>query len=209
MSVRAFYARRAKRLLPTLAVVLLAVAVLAWLVFPPLRRTATYLDVIASALYVVNWWFASQAMDYAALGSSVSPVQHVWSLAVEEQFYLVWPVLVLGVTRRWRRRGELPRPVLLVALAAVCALSFLHCVRLTDAAPGTAYYSSLARGWELGVGGLLAVALPRGARVPGGTPRPCWAWPGWARSPSRCWPSTTRRRSRGRPPRCRCSGRQR
>ena len=158
VSLMGFYARRAKRLLPTLAVVLVTVSVLAWLLLPPVRRAATYLDVVASGLYAVNWWLASQAVDYAAVSASVSPVQHIWSLAVEEQFYLVWPPLMLAATWWWRRRGRLSRPALAVALLVVSALSFRYCVHVTDSQAGLAYFSTLARAWELGVGGVLAVA---------------------------------------------------
>ena len=167
VSVAAFYGRRAKRLLPTLAVVLVTVSVVAWLLFPPLRRASAYLDVIASGMYVVNWWLASQAVDYAAVGSSVSPVQHIWSLAVEEQFYLVWPLLMLGATWWWRRRGTPSRGALVAALGVVSVASFAYCVHLTDTEAGVAYFSTLARAWELGVGGVLAVVLARPGRAPG------------------------------------------
>ncbi len=161
VSLLRFYARRAKRLLPTLAVVLVTVSVLAWLWLPPVRRASTYLDVVASGLYVVNWWLASRAVDYAAVSASVSPVQHLWSLAVEEQFYLVWPPLMLATTFWWRRRGRLSRPALVAALLVVSAVSFRYCVEVTDAQAGLAYFSTLARAWELGVGGVLAVATAR------------------------------------------------
>ena len=164
----AFYGRRAKRLLPALALVLVTVSVLAWVLFPPLRRAATYLDVIAAGLYIVNWWLASQAVDYAAVGSSVSPVQHIWSLAVEEQFYLVWPLLMWAVAVLGRNRdGQVSRRVLLAALVGISVLSFGYCLHLTAAEAGVAYFSTFARAWELGVGGVLAVVLAPGRRATG------------------------------------------
>ena len=167
LSLRTFYARRARRLLPSLALVLVTVSVLAWLVLPPVRRATVYGDVVAAALYVVNWWFVHTTVDYSAAGMQASPVQHIWSLAVEEQFYLAWPLLMLGVAAWPRGRGSL-RSRLLVVVGAVTAASFGYCVLLTATEAGRAYFSTFTRGWELGVGALLAVALARSepGRVP-------------------------------------------
>ena len=95
ISLRGFYARRAKRLLPLSAVLLAAVGVLSMILLSPLRDTEVAGDIIASALYVANWHFAAQSVDYFAQGLEPSPVLHLWSLAIEEQFYLVWPGLML------------------------------------------------------------------------------------------------------------------
>src|ERR1700760_53099 len=106
ISLRGFYARRAKRLLPLSAVLLATVGVLSMILLSPLRNTEVAGDIIASALYVANWHFAAQSVDYFAQGLEPSPVLHLWSLAIEEQFYLVWPGLILLTTWFFRRRGK-------------------------------------------------------------------------------------------------------
>ena len=96
ISLRGFYARRAKRLLPLSAVLLTVVGILSLILLSPLRNTEVAGDITASALYVANWHFAAQSVDYFAQGLEPSPVLHLWSLAIEEQFYLVWPGLILA-----------------------------------------------------------------------------------------------------------------
>src|SRR6201999_948170 len=165
VSLRNFYARRAKRLLPLSALLLAVVGVLSIVIFSPLRATETSGDIISSALYVANWHFAAQSVDYFAQGLEPSPVLHLWSLAIEEQFYLVWPGLMLATTWFWRRRGHSVRPVLWVVLALILAGSLVYGVILTDDKPAFAYFDTFARAWELGLGAALALAgtgkLPR------------------------------------------------
>ena len=98
ISLPRFYARRAKRLLPLLAILLAAVGVLSLLLLSPVRAVEVSGDIISSALYTANWHFAAQSVDYFAQGIEPSPVLHLWSLAIEEQFYIVWPTLMLAVT---------------------------------------------------------------------------------------------------------------
>ena len=93
--LRRFYARRAKRLLPLSAILLLSVGILSIVIFSPLRSVEVSSDIVSSALYIANWHFAAQSIDYFAQGLEPSPVLHLWSLAIEEQFYLVWPGLLL------------------------------------------------------------------------------------------------------------------
>src|SRR4029079_12643394 len=99
ISLPRFYARRARRLLPATAVVLVFVALATALLLPRPRSGSTAWDVVTSSLYGINWRLAAQSLDYLAEGEAASPVQHFWSLAVEEQFYLVWPLLLLLSTR--------------------------------------------------------------------------------------------------------------
>src|SRR6201996_3254541 len=165
ISLRGFYARRAKRLLPLSAILLTTVGILSMIFLSPLRNTEVAGDITASALYVANWHFAAQSVDYFAQGLEPSPVLHLWSLAIEEQFYLVWPGLMLAVTWFWRRRGKSVRPVLWVALALILAGSLIYGVILTNENPAFAYFDTFARAWELGLGAALALAgtvkLPR------------------------------------------------
>jgi peptidoglycan/LPS O-acetylase OafA/YrhL len=165
ISLRGFYARRAKRLLPLSAVLLATVGVLSMILLSPLRNTEVAGDIIAAGLYVANWHFAAQSVDYFAQGLEPSPVLHLWSLAIEEQFYVVWPGLMLAVTWLFRRRGYSVRPVLWVAVGVIVIGSLVYGIVLTDDRPAFAYFSTFARAWELGLGAALAlvgtVKLPR------------------------------------------------
>lgn len=165
ISLAGFYARRVRRLLPAAFVVLAAVAALSLVLFDPVRRADVSGDVVASALYVSNWRFALQAVDYFA-GASESPVQHYWTLAVEEQFYLVWPVLLLAVAWCCRRYGWRPGRALLTAFVSVGVLSFAASLWFTYWGAADAYFSTFTRGWELALGGGLALVLATGRRVP-------------------------------------------
>lgn len=157
VSLARFYSRRAKRLLPLTVVVLAVVVVVSWLLFDPVRMDEVSLGVIASALYVMNWLLAFRATDYFAAGLEASPVQHFWTLAVEEQFYLIWPAMLLAAAWWSRRVGRSLRSVLAVAFAAVAVASLFYSVYSTQLQAGAAYFSTLTRGWELALGGMLAL----------------------------------------------------
>jgi peptidoglycan/LPS O-acetylase OafA/YrhL len=159
VSLARFYSRRAKRLLPLTVVVLGAVVLVAgaWPLFDPVRMDEVSLGVIASALYAMNWLLAFRATDYFAAGLEASPVQHFWTLAVEEQFYLVWPALLLGAAWWSRRAGWSLRSVLAVAFAVVAVVSLAYSVYSTEVQAGAAYFSTFTRGWELALGGMLAL----------------------------------------------------
>jgi peptidoglycan/LPS O-acetylase OafA/YrhL len=157
VSLRRFYARRARRLLPLSAVLLASVGVLSLLLLSPVRAVEVSGDIISSALYTANWHFAAQSVDYFAQDIEPSPVLHLWSLAIEEQFYVVWPSLLLAVTWFWRRRGCSVRPALWVTLAIVLVGSFALGVKLTGDQPAAAYFSTFGRAWELALGAALAL----------------------------------------------------
>jgi peptidoglycan/LPS O-acetylase OafA/YrhL len=171
----AFYARRIRRLLPASAVVLVASGIITLLVLPATRWSLIAGDIGASALYVVNWRFAIQSVDYLTSGAAASPVQHYWSLAVEEQFYLVWPVLLLALLPIWRRRKWPLEVTLMAGVALVSIPSFIWSILLTDSSPGPAFFVSTTRVWEFGVGATLAL----GAAWVGKLPRPVSAVLGW------------------------------
>jgi peptidoglycan/LPS O-acetylase OafA/YrhL len=142
-----FYARRARRILPALAVVLAGVLVIGWwLLFPGAYRSLG-LHAFAGALFFPNLlsWSEVGYFDAAAVAK---PLLHLWSLGVEEQFYLVWPLLLLILSKRPRW--------LIAGLVAISATSFLYSCYATTHQPAAAFYSPLSRLWELGAGGILA-----------------------------------------------------
>jgi peptidoglycan/LPS O-acetylase OafA/YrhL len=164
-----FWARRVRRLLPAALLVLVTTLVVSRLVAPSVGWGNTAREVLASAFYVENWSLAGQAVDYLAADTAPTPVQHFWSLSVEEQFYLVWPVLLLVaglVARRLRRRQA---GFVLLALAGIFALSLWLSVRTTEASAAKAYFVTYTRAWEFAAGALVAWAarhLPRPQRLP-------------------------------------------
>ncbi|HEY8456098.1 MAG TPA: acyltransferase family protein [Actinopolymorphaceae bacterium] len=166
ISLLRFYARRIRRLLPAATVVLATVAIASAVLLSPVERVAVAHDLIACGLYVINWRLALQAVDYFA-ESGASPVQHFWSLAVEEQFYLVWPALMLAVAWWCRRRNASLRRSLVVTFVSVGVASFVYCLYLSYRGTGDAYFSTFTRGWELALGGVLAIVLASGRRLPG------------------------------------------
>lgn len=160
MDLGRFWARRARRLLPaallTLAVVLLG----SWLFAAQTSWENTARMVRAAALYFVNWLLANDSVDYFA-NNQPTPVQHFWSLSVEEQFYFVWPLLLLLVSwlSVWivkKERGVVSRPLVVGVLGLIVVASLAASIWLTVTTPAQAYFVSWTRVWELGLGGLLA-----------------------------------------------------
>jgi peptidoglycan/LPS O-acetylase OafA/YrhL len=161
----AFYARRIRRLLPAAAVVLVATIVTAKILLSPLELTDIAKAGAATGLYVVNMWLAATGTDYLA-SEAQSPLQHYWSLAVEEQFYLAWSLFLLlacALRYRWRVSAAW-------SMAVLCVISLALCVWLTSVSQPWAFFSLPTRAWELAAGGLIALAAPRLHRIP-----PTWA----------------------------------
>jgi peptidoglycan/LPS O-acetylase OafA/YrhL len=146
-----FYARRARRLLPACALVLVATVSAAAAIYGPGEIQFTARAARATSLYVSNVFFDRSATDYFAPEVASNPLLHTWSLGVEEQFYLLWPLLMLAT--RAGISGGRRAPIMLGTVAAV---SFLCCLITTSRAPTFAFYELPARGWEFAAGGLLA-----------------------------------------------------
>jgi peptidoglycan/LPS O-acetylase OafA/YrhL len=175
-----FYARRAKRILPAAAITLVVTDLVARNLLNVVRARQAMVDSVWAAFFSANVQFARQGVDYFARGQPPSPIQHYWSLAVEEQFYLVWPLLLsvaivgLALTFRGRARtsgaheaasrprvGRLAVAVLVVGVASLV----LSLVRTPRSPQGT-YFSTLARAWELGLGAGLAITASVFAQLP-------------------------------------------
>ena len=180
--------------MPAAAVVLAVTWVGARLLLPSTRLAETATEIRASALYYQNWQLAHNAVDYLKSNDAASPVQHFWSLSVEEQFYLVWPLLfvVAALVARKRARepgrhrsgnepdaasGRVPRGhgVVAVLTGALVLASLAYSVYDTKTDPAAAYFVTTTRMWELGIGGLLALLPAAAARRLGRH-----GWLGWA-----------------------------
>ncbi len=162
-----FYGARARRLLPAAGVVLVATAIAAAALLPPLRAREVLADAIACALYAGNYRFALHGADYLAADAPPSPLQHFWSLGVEEQFYLIWPALVIATAWLVRRRSGSAGPLpYLVVLGTVAAISFAISVVWTATLPPWGFFSLPTRAWELAAGGSVALTAAVWSRLP-------------------------------------------
>lgn len=162
LSLRRFWARRIRRLLPA-SFVVLALSLIAALIFLPATLWAqTARQIGASALYVQNWVLVADSVNYLAQDNVPTIAQHYWSLSVEEQFYVIWPLLVFGIVLLARRWGgsdtDGHRRWLFVALAVVAAASLAYSVSATADDQGVAYFATTTRIWEFAAGALLALA---------------------------------------------------
>ncbi|GAA1757573.1 acyltransferase family protein [Streptomonospora arabica] len=156
----AFWSRLVKRLFPGAAAALAGILAASYLFLPATAWRDAISGTIASALYFQNWHLALSSVDYLAQNSGAGPAQHFWSLSVQGQFYLVWPVLITAAAALARAAGWPLRRVVTAALALVFAASLAYSVAVTAADQPWAYFDTGARLWELALGGLLALALP-------------------------------------------------
>lgn len=176
VSLRRFWGARARRLLPASAVVGVITMIVSALTLSPLQVKTVAIDAITSALYVSNYWFIASGLNYFGKDNLVtpSPFKHYWSLGVEEQFYLVWPVMIIAAAwllRRLQRGREIsgappsagPYTVL---LALVVVVSFPLSLVLTYIMPPAAYLSLPTRAWQLAIGGLVALTALHWRRLP-------------------------------------------
>ncbi|WP_233575178.1 acyltransferase family protein [Cellulomonas sp. PhB150] len=155
-----FWARRVRRLLPAASLVLLVTVVAAAVLLPSGLLVRAAHEAVRATFYAENWSLAQQATDYLAADNTPTPVQHFWSLAVEEQFYVVWP-LVIGLVAFVGLRLRRSRVAVAVGIGAVFAASLAYGVQLTTDDPARAYFVTRTRMWELALGGLVAVLVTR------------------------------------------------
>ncbi|MDQ3893293.1 MAG: acyltransferase [Actinomycetota bacterium] len=176
VSLLEFYARRARRILPAAALTLVVTDIVAYHLLNFVRAKQVMEDSVAAALFTTNFHFANQGNDYFARSQPPSPILHFWTLAVEEQFYLVWPAILalvlFGIALRHRARRHAQRVTersllrLLVVIVAAAIASLAWSIHDTQVHPISAYFSSFTRAWELALGAALAIASARMLRLP-------------------------------------------
>ncbi|WP_194420389.1 SGNH hydrolase domain-containing protein [Microbacterium abyssi] len=181
ISFSGFYRRRIKRILPAATLVVILTVAASYLLLSRVRATDTFWDGVWASLFSANWNYAAEGTDYFQPDVAVSPLQHYWSLSVEEQFYFVWPWLMLLIL--WlgakARAGSSSRSSVSVQLAIIAIIvgSFVWSMWETAASPTWAYFSTFSRAWELGIGAAIAVFAKSCARIPDEW-RPALGWLG-------------------------------
>ena len=163
-SILAFYGRRCRRIIPAAALVIVATVFLAYALLGIGAGTSTVSDARWASIFLANFHFASFGTNYLNAQQPPSPLQNFWSLAVEEQFYLVYPALFIVLASMRTRLTT--RGTLMLGLTVVAAASFAYSVIDTSANPTAAYFSPLTRAWELALGALVALATPWLRRLP-------------------------------------------
>lgn len=170
-----FWSRRVRRILPQATLVLLITALLSIRFVSPLLMESVGRDIKFSGFFALNWRAAGRAVDYSDPGNDLTPVLHYWSLAVEEQFYVVWPALIaifLYLGRRNLSARFMPTMLLTITLLV---LSLLYCALQTSGNQPLAFFSTFSRIWQLLSGALLAILLHRGVACSGTMSR--WVGP--------------------------------
>lgn len=166
ISIAGFYARRARRILPAASLVTIATVLGAWLWFPVTRLEAVMQDAFTVIVYVVNYRFVAESTEYLNADQMPSPFQQFWSLAVEEQFYVIWPLLLIGLLLLVKRHPGKLVNIGIAACAAIFAISLVLSVLVTQQAQPVAYYAAHTRIWELAAGAFLALILPALKKTP-------------------------------------------
>jgi peptidoglycan/LPS O-acetylase OafA/YrhL len=159
LDLRVRWSRMIVRLVPPMAVVLVGTVLAGAVLLPEGRWPQTVREVAAAALFVENWQLAADSVDYAARNNMASVVQHFWSLSIQGQFYVLWPLVVAVVVLSSRGAPHRLRNQLTLATAALFAVSLLHSIVLTATNQPLAYFHTLTRMWEFALGGLLALHL--------------------------------------------------
>jgi peptidoglycan/LPS O-acetylase OafA/YrhL len=172
----AYWTKTFKRLLPAAAVVLLGVLVATAVLLPETRWSSIWSQTVASLFYFQNWELAATSVDYyAAHDALLSPLQHFWSMSIQGQIFVLWPLLIIGGTMLARRLGRSVRLTLVAVFGVVFAASLSYSVVITAVNQQWAYFDTGARLWEFALGSLVALVLPF-VRLP----EPVRAVLGWA-----------------------------
>jgi len=162
ISLAEFYARRIRRLMPAATLVLLATLIASFFILPKILIPGVAVDTTAAAVFIANMNFAHHATDYFQSATTPSPVLHYWSLSVEEQFYMIWPALILITTKV----GKALRRNVFIVMTVVTGTSFWFAIYLLHRNAIWGFYSLPTRAWELSLGGLLAVLAPSFKKIP-------------------------------------------
>ena len=181
VSLTQFWARRIRRLLPAAFLVLVFCLVVLVVAMPPVTWYLNLDEIRASAGYMVNWLLGFHAVDYLAAENDASLVQHYWSLAVEEQFYLVWPLLIVGALVLSGRNASAEAHMRRIrgVLALVFVGSLCLSVLLTPKSPALAFFATPLRAWQFAAGGLLALSLTETRRRVTPAVGAALSWTGW------------------------------
>jgi len=162
ISIANFYARRIRRLMPAGLLVLIATLIASIIILPKILIPGVAIDTAAAALFVANMNFARHATDYFQSTTTPSPVLHYWSLSVEEQFYMIWPALIILATKA----GRAIRRNIFIVLTVITGSSFVFALYLLHRNAIWGFYSLPTRAWELGLGGMIAVISPSFKKIP-------------------------------------------
>lgn len=174
--VKDYYAKTARRVFPNAAIVLIVTIIAGILILPKGQWLDQWTNAVSSSLFVENWWLIQQAQDYMASEAEPTPFQQFWALALQVQFYVVFPLLLLiavFIARKMSRTSV--HKVLLVIFGLVTVASFAYSVWFTALDQPASYFSTLSRAWEFGIGGLLALSLTKER----GTGSTLWRVVGW------------------------------
>lgn len=163
ISFGGFYRRRVRRIIPVATLVLVTTALVARALLPKDRASSVQADAAWALVFGANWHMSAVGTDYFQKGLPPSPLQHYWSLSLEEQFYFIWPwvmlaLVVLAAKIGWGKRAR--RGVIIGFFSTAIVASFGWAMHQTATAPDSAYFNTFARAWELGIGALLAALGP-------------------------------------------------
>jgi peptidoglycan/LPS O-acetylase OafA/YrhL len=179
ISLADFYRRRIRRIVPAAATVLVVTTTASFALFSTGRATSVCLDALWAVLFGANWHFAAVGTDYMQASGPISPIQHFWSLSVEEQFYLLWPLIMIALLGGAWTKLRADHRALTIVVSALSILSFAWAIWETLVNPTWAYFSTFSRAWELGLGAIAAITADRISRIPAAV-RPALAWTGLA-----------------------------
>ncbi|WP_328810721.1 acyltransferase family protein [Rhodococcus sp. NBC_00294] len=175
-----FYERRVRRIVPVATLVLVLTCLASYAAFSVTRASGIRTDAVWALLFAANWRFGSVGTDYFASDTPPSPLQHYWSLSIEEQFYFVWPALILIIGLVVARRSwssAVRRNLTAAVMGTIVVASFAWALTESANNPTWAYFSTFTRVWELGLGALVAICAGAFAKIPA-TARPFIAWTG-------------------------------